>query len=107
MTHFAKVLNGVVEKVIIAEASFFDTFVDDSPGDWIQTYKDRSKRKHYAGVGYSYDKTKDAFIPPQPFPSWTLNETTYLWEPPTTYPTDGKLYNWDESTKSWSVLESS
>ena len=93
MAHFAKIERGVVLKVITAEASFFDTFVDD--------YKDRSQRKHYAGVGYSYDKTKDVFIPPQPFSSWTLNETTYTWEPPTAYPTDGKLYDWDENTKSW------
>jgi len=101
MTYFAKVLNGVVEKVINAEASFFDTFVDDSPGDWIQTYKDRSKRKNYAAVGHSYDQTKDAFIPPQPFSSWTLNETTCLWEPPVAYPNDGELYDWNENSKSW------
>ena len=101
MTYFAKVLNGVVEKVINAEASFFDTFVDDSPGDWIQTYKDRSKRKNYAAVGHSYDQTKDAFIPPQPFSSWTLNETTCLWEAPVAYPNDGKLYDWNENSKSW------
>ena len=101
MTYFAKVLNGVVEKVINAEPSFFDTFVDDSPGDWIQTYKDRSKRKHYAAVGYSYDQIKDAFIPPQPFASWTLNETTCLWEAPVAYPNDGKLYDWNENSKSW------
>ena len=101
MTYFAKVLNGVVEKVIVAEASFFDTFVDDSPGTWIQTYKDRSKRKNYAAVGHSYDQTRDAFIPPQPFLSWTLNETTCLWEAPVAYPDDGKLYDWDETAKSW------
>ena len=101
MTYFAKVLNGVVEKVIVAEASFFDTFVDDSPGTWIQTYKDRSKRKHYAAIGFSYDETKDAFIPPKPFSSWTLNETTCLWEAPVAYPDDGKLYDWDETAKSW------
>ena len=101
MTYFAKVLNGVVEKVIVAEASFFDTFVDDSPGTWIQTYKDRSKRKHYAAIGFSYDETKDAFIPPQPFPSWTLVEDTCQWEAPTAYPSDGKMYSWNESSKSW------
>ena len=101
MKYFAKVKNGIVEKVMLAEASFFDIFVDDSPGTWIETYKDRSQRVHYAGIGYSYDETKDVFIPPQPYPSWTLNGTTYLWESPSAYPNDGKLYNWDESTKSW------
>jgi len=101
MTYFAKVLNGVVEKVIVAEASFFDTFVDDSPGEWIQTYKDRSKRKHYAAIGYSYDQTRDAFIPPQRFSSWTLNETTCIWEAPVAYPNDEKLYDWNEDSKSW------
>ena len=101
MTHFAKVLKGVVQKVIVAEASFFDTFVDDSPGEWIQTYKDRSKRKHYAAIGYSYDQTRDAFIPPQRFSSWTLNETTCIWEAPVAYPNDEKLYDWNEDSKSW------
>ena len=104
MTHFAKVLNGVVEKVIIADTSFFDTFVDDSPGDWIQTYKDRSQRNHYAGVGYSYDKTKDAFIPPKPFSSWVLNEITCRWEAPVAMPSDGKRYTWDEDTTSWTEI---
>ena len=104
MTHFAKVNSGTVEKVIVAEASFFDTFVDDSAGTWIETYPDKSKRKNFAGVGYTYDQTKDAFIPPQPFPSWILNETTYVYEAPTTYPNDGKLHDWDESTKSWKEM---
>jgi hypothetical protein len=58
-------------------------------------------RKNYAGFGYTYDANRDAFIPPQPFPSWTLNETTCLWDAPTPYPTDGQRYQWDESTTSW------
>ena len=66
-----------------------------------QTYSDGSKRKNFAGKGYTYDKDKDAFISPQPFASWTLNDTTCLWEPPTPYPSDGKEYGWEESTKSW------
>lgn len=64
---------------------------------------DQSKalRKNYAGIGYTYDYVRDAFIPPQPFPSWVLNEQTCLWEPPTPMPNDGKMYIWDENTLSW------
>ena len=58
-------------------------------------------RKNYAGIGYSYDPQRDAFIPPKPFASWVLNETTCLWDPPTPMPTDGKMYRWDEDTTSW------
>ena len=58
-------------------------------------------RKNHAGIGYTYDETKDAFIPPKPFNSWILNESTCNWEAPSAYPTDGKLYSWDESTKNW------
>ena len=126
MAHYAKVNEGIVETVIVAEPEFFDTFVDDTPGKWIQTsyntrggvhYKpnsntpssDQSKalRKNHAGIGYTYDKTRDAFIPPQPFSSWTLNNTTCLWEPPMPIPSDGKSYRWDDSlyqsdnTKGW------
>ena len=114
MSHYAKVLNGIVQQVIVAEAEFFQTFVDTSPGEWIQTsyntYGGQHKnggtplRKNYAGVGYTYDHTKDAFIPPKPFASWTLNEDTCLWDAPTSMPTDGKFYEWDESTKSWVEL---
>ena len=120
MGHFAKVSNGIVTRVIVAEADFFNNFVDDSPGKWIQTsyntrggvhYKpntnepseDQSKalRKNYAGIGYTYDSTKDAFIPPQPFNSWTLNEDTCLWDSLVPYPTDGKLYKWNEEILNW------
>ena len=120
MGHFAKVSNGIVTKVIVAEADFFNNFVDDSPGKWIQTSyntrggvhyqantnepsEDQSKalRKNYAGIGYTYDSTRDAFIPPQPFNSWTLNEDTCLWDSPVAYPTDGKLYKWNEEILNW------
>jgi len=111
MAHFAKVNNGIVEQVIVAEPEFFETFVDSSPGEWIQTsYNTHGGvhalggtpfRKNYAGIGYTYDATKDAFIPPQPFASWTLNETSCLWEAPVAYPDDGKLYKWDEDTTNW------
>lgn len=111
MGHFAKVNNGVVEQVIVAEPEFFDTFVDSSPGQWIQTsYNTHGGvhalggtplRKNYAGIGYTYDAQRDAFIPPKPFASWVLNEDTCLWDAPVGMPTDGKRYNWDESTTSW------
>jgi hypothetical protein len=120
MGHFAKVSNGIVTRVIVAEADFFNNFVDDSPGQWIQTSyntrggvhyqpntnepsEDQSKalRKNYAGIGYSYDSTRDAFIPPQPFNSWTLNEDTCLWDSPVAYPEDGKLYKWNEEILNW------
>ena len=120
MGHYAKVEDGVVTNVIAAEAEFFDTFEDDSPGEWIKTsyntrggvhYQpdsdtpstDQTKalRKNYATIGYIYDSTRDAFIPPKPFDSWTLNETTCLWEAPTAMPDDDNFYNWNESTQTW------
>lgn len=111
MAHFAKVNNGIVEQVIVAEPEFFDTFVDSSPGQWIQTsYNTHGGvhsqggtplRKNYAGIGYTYDAQRDAFIPPKPFASWVLNEDTCLWNAPTPMPTDGKRYSWDEPTTSW------
>jgi len=123
MAHFAKVDQGKVITVIVAEPEFFDTFVDSSPGEWIQTSyntrggvhyepdsntpsSDQSKavRKNYAGIGFSYDRDRDAFIPPQPYASWILNENTCLWDSPVPYPDDGNFYTWDESTTSW-VLE--
>jgi hypothetical protein len=111
MSHFAKVVDGTVTQVIVAEPEFFQTFVDSSPGEWIQTsyntYGGQHRnggtplRKNYAGIGYSYDRTKDAFIPPKPFASWVLNDTTCLWDAPTPMPTDDKVYEWDETTTSW------
>lgn len=113
MSHFAKVVDGKVTQVIVAEPEFFETFVDSSPGEWIQTSyntrggqhpEGRPLRKNYAGVGYTYDKTRDAFIPPSPFPSWVLNEDTCLWDAPTPYPADGNQYEWDEPTTSWKEI---
>jgi hypothetical protein len=111
MSHFAKVTDGKVTQVIVAEAEFFTTFVDSSPGEWIQTsYNTQGGvhilggtplRKNYAGIGYSYDRTRDAFIPPQPYASWTLNDSTCLWDAPTPMPNDGKFYRWDEPTTAW------
>ena len=110
MGHFAKVNNGVVEQVIVAEQEFFDTYVDSSPGTWLQTSyntsggkhpEGRPLRKNYAGIGYTYDPVRDAFIPPQPYASWTLDEETCLWQSPVAMPTDGKAYVWDEETLQW------
>jgi hypothetical protein len=124
MAHFAKVKDGLATQVIVAEPEFFDTFVDSSPGEWVQTSyntrggihydpatgqpsadQSKSLRKNFAGVGYSYDQSRDAFIPPQTFPSWTLNETSCLWEAPVAMPTDGKMYSWDEDSGSWKEAE--
>lgn len=111
MSHFAKVVDGKVVNVIVAEADFFNDFVDSSPGEWIQTsyntYGGKHSqggtplRKNYAGIGFSYDKSRDAFIPPNAFKSWILNEDTCLWDPPVEMPKDGKRYDWDEATTSW------
>lgn len=126
MAHFAKVVNGTVTNVIVAEPEFFDTFIDDSPGEWIQTSyntrygkhyepnsdtlsSDQSKalRKNYAIIGGTYDATRDAFLPPHRHASWTLNEDTCVYDPPIPMPNDGKYYDWDESayqsdnTKGW------
>ena len=109
MSHFARVQNGVVVQVLVAEQDYIDTLSDKE--DWIQTSYNTyggvhsnggtPLRKNYAGVGFSYDKTKDAFIPPQPFASWALNDDTCLWNAPIARPTDGKPYSWDEASASW------
>jgi len=100
MSHYAKVNNGIVEKVIVAEADFFDSFVDSSPGEWVQTSYNGNIRKNFAGIGYSYDKDKDIFIEIQPYPSWSLDDNSD-WQAPTSYPDDDKRYAWDESTTNW------
>ena len=116
MSHFAKVVDGIVTQVIVAEPEFFQTFVDSSPGEWIQTSynthggqhpEGRPLRKNYAGIGYSYDAMRDAFIPPQPYASWTLVEETCHWQPPTSMPVEeGKNYQWDEATTNWVEITS-
>jgi hypothetical protein len=110
MSHFAKIVDGKVSRVIVAEADFFDTLVDDSPGQYIQTSYNTIGNKHvnggtplrgnFAGIGYTYDAEKDVFIAPQPFPSWVLS-ADYLWEAPVAMPTDGKAYTWNEATGAW------
>ena len=123
MAHFAKVCDGRVVQVIVAEPEFFDTFVDSSPGEWIQTsYNTRggvhygqdgnpdggvALRGNFAGIGYVYDRENDVFYPPSPFPSWTLNNTKWQWEAPVPKPyppPKGYIYVWDEATQSW-ILE--
>jgi len=108
MSHFAKVENGIVTQVIVAEQDVIDSGLFGT--GWVQTSynthagqhpEGRPLRKNYAGVGYVYDSGRDAFYAPQPYASWTLNEDTCTWVAPTPYPDDGKLYTWDESTTSW------
>ena len=126
MAHYAKVRQGKVVKVIVADASFFDNFIDDSPGTWIQTSyntrggvhyepnsntpsEDQSKalRGNYAGPGYNYDNTLDAFYPAQPYNSWTLDTGSFLWESPVEYPTGDATgsytgsYSWNEDIENW------
>lgn len=122
MAHYAKVIDGKVVNVIVAEPDFFKTFVDSSPGEWIQTsyntragvyykpdsdepHEDQSKalRGNYAGIGYIYDRKNDKFYLPQPFQSWTLNKTSWNWEAPIPMPTDGNFYTWDETQKKWII----
>jgi len=123
MGHYAKILNNKVVKVIVAEAEFFDTFVDDSPGEWVQTSyntrggvhyepdsyipsSDQSKalRKNFAGIGYVYDRERDAFYEPKVFDSFTLDEETCTWKAPTPYPNDGNMYEWNEENQQWDLL---
>jgi hypothetical protein len=120
MSHFAKVLDGKVTNVIVAEQEFFNTFVDSSPGQWIQTsYNTRGNvhygpdgipdggvalRGNYAGIGHIYDHTNDVFYAPQPYPSWTLNTETWVWEAPIPYPTNDAIYVWNEPEQNWVVV---
>ena len=121
MAHFAKVSNGVVTKVIVAEQEFIDTYQDGEPGVWVQTSynthggvhyvpnqpdtpsEDQSKalRKNFAGINWIYDEDKDMFSPPQPYPSWIIDDSTGFWTAPTPQPDDVNKYDWNESTKSW------
>ena len=115
MAHFAEIgLNNTVTRVIVvSNDDCKDQFGNESEtigakfchdlfgGVWLQTSYNGTIRKNYAGIGYTYDSTRDAFIPPKPFASWVLNEITCRWDAPTVMPTDDKRYRWDESTTSW------
>jgi hypothetical protein len=104
MAHFAKLNSNVVTEVIVAEQDFINSGAVGDSFLWIQTSYNGNFRKNYAGVGYTYDKTKDAFIAPKPYPSWTLVEDTCQWEAPVSYPTDGQSYSWDEDTTAWAAI---
>jgi len=111
MSHFAKVENGMVTQVIVIEQDVLDTGLWGDPASWVQTsYNTRGGehllggtplRKNYAGTGYTYDSERDAFIPPQPFPSWLLNEDSCQWQAPVAMNSDGKKYRWDETSLVW------
>ena len=119
MAHFAEIDNNdVVLRVIVVSNA--DTSTPDGTevesigiafcqrlfgGNWVQTSYNNSFRKRYAGIGYTYNRQYDAFITPKPYPSWTLNTTTLDWEAPVPYPTDGKVYYWNEGTTSWQLVE--
>jgi hypothetical protein len=113
MSHFAKVVDGKVTQVIVAEPEFFDTFVDSSPGTWLQTSYNTHGNQHpegkplrgnYAGVGFTYDAVNDVFYSAQPYPSWILNHTTWTWEAPVERPADEKHYIWDETITNWKEI---
>ena len=109
MSHFAKInAQGIVEQVIVAEQQFIDTLPDKT--SWVQTSYNTSGGKHpegkplrknYAGIGFTYDPQRDAFMPPKPYSSWTLNEQTCNWDSPIPYPNDGSIYSWNEGTQVW------
>jgi hypothetical protein len=109
MAHFAEVKNGIVTQVIVAEQDFIDTL--ENPTEWVQTSYNtyggkhtlggEPLRKNYAGIGFKYDKELDAFIPPQPYPSWKLDTDTCLWRAPVEHPDDNKQYIWNESELEW------
>ena len=121
MAHFAQIdENNVVVQVLVvpdAQEDRGQEFLADDlnlGGTWKKTSYNTAGgvhanggtpyRKNYAGIGYTYDAARDAFIPPKPFASWTLNEATCLWDAPVAYPTDGKIYQWDEATTSWKEI---
>ena len=121
MAHYARVLDGKVQEVIVADQDFIDNLVYDKPGKWIQTsYNTKGGvhvnggtplRKNYAGKNWTYDVGRDAFIPPKPYPSWVLNEETANWDAPVAMPEDAgtgdppKEYTWVEATLSWAPVE--
>jgi hypothetical protein len=120
MSHFAKVSNGKVIQVIVAEKEFFDTYIDSEPGTWIQTsYNTRggihydqngnpdgsiALRGNYAAIGYIYDQVNDVFYPEQPYPSWSISAPDWIWKAPTNMPNDGKMYIWNEDIKNWTEV---
>jgi hypothetical protein len=119
MAHFAKIENGLVVEVNVISNSDLDDdgeFPDSEKsgqdfqeslglsGTWLQTSYNGNFRKNYAGIGYTYDEDRDAFIPPKPYDSWVLNEETCLWDAPIPYPEDGETYTWDEEQGDWTQI---
>jgi hypothetical protein len=112
MAHYAKIENGIVTAVIVAEQDFINSLEDAN--SYVQTsYNTREGvhelggtplRKNFAGIGFTYDTGRDAFIPPKPHDSWILNENTCLWNSPIPHPEDGKHYRWDEETQTWDLI---
>jgi len=101
MAHFAKLNNNTVTEVIVAEQDFINSGAVGDSFNWVQTSYSGSFRKNYAGAGMTYDSVRDAFILPQPYASWILNEDTCIYEAPVPCPTDDLMYSWDEDTTSW------
>jgi hypothetical protein len=112
MAHFAKIEDGIVTQVNVVDEEYFHANRETRyTGTWVQTsYNTQGGvhllggtplRKNYAGIGYVYDEVRDAFYAPQPYPSWTLNEDSCLWEAPVAYPTDDKIYTWNEDNQNW------
>ena len=114
MAHYAKISEGIVVNIIASEQDCIDTMVDTSPGIWLQASYNTlggvhklggtPLRKNFPGIGFTYDATRDAFYGPQPYESWTLNNTTCLWEAPVAWPDDDKVYNWNETTQAWDEI---
>ena len=105
MSHFAEInSDGVVQRVIVAEQDFINSGAVGDSFLWVQTSYNNNFRKQFAGIGYTYDKAKDKFIAPKPFPSWSLDSNDD-WQAPSAMPDDGKLYDWDEDSTSWKERE--
>ena len=104
MAHYAKVQKNVVTEVIVAEQDFINSGAVGDSLSWVETSNNNNFRKQFAGIGYTYDKTNDVFIQPQPFPSWAL-DASFDWQPPTARPGNGEDYTWNEDTKSWDEIE--
>ena len=110
MSHFAELdENNIVTRVLVGNNDFpnegYDWLVENLGGTWVQTSYNATIRKNFAGVGFTYDSDKDAFIAPQPYESWTLDEETCRWEAPVAYTTDDKMYSWDEESLNWIEVE--
>jgi hypothetical protein len=116
MAHFAKIEDGIVTQVNVIDEEYFHANRETRyTGTWVQTsYNTQGGihllggtplRKNYAGIGFTYDEELDAFYGPQPYPSWTLNEDTCFWESPVAYPTDDKMYTWNEDNQQWTEVE--